>query len=359
MEVVLYEFPAYAQDIIMRLVRKDWIIHCFDLDNKYDVYNPAGYLKAAEFDGIEYTVRLDLNIYQYVLSAFRKSRKSDLHRDAIAFMVFSRFCNMVVDPTLAIYEKLNYLKQCPDELIHDLILFRRIDNSDMDGLAEFALGYSDVIVLPDLAPVDVEVLKIELTKHKRLKKWDTFYLFMLKMAELYHFDPSPNEEKFRKFLEWCHKDFIYSLVAICFAIRLMGCRSLEKLMKYKPTLTPRERKDALVNMTWDLFLVDKFFEDWVRKEKNREFIYASNDRPLREVLEMAISIQLNAGGGHLVDDLPPYLIKIINEIDIVARKTKGRSAVDATDFKGYRDRLINEVELLVLADEPLNDGLGD
>lgn len=359
MEEILYEFPAYAQEIITRLVRRDWIIHCFDLDNEYDIYNPAAYLKAAEFDGVAYTVRLDLNIYQYVLSAFRKNGKSDLHRDAIAFMVFSRFSNIVVDPTLAVYEKLNYLQQCPDEVIDDLNLFRRIDNSDMDGLAEFALGYSDAIELPDLAPVDVEALKLELTKHKRLKKWDTFYLFVLKTTELHHFDPSPNEEKVSKFLEWCHKDFIYSLVAICFAIRLMGCRSQEKLMKYKPTLTLRQKKGALVNMTWDLFLVDKFFEDWVRKEKNREFIYASNDRPLREVLEMAISIQLNAGGSHLVDDLPPDLIKKINEIDIMARRAKGRRAVDATDFKGYRDRLINEAELLVLADESLNDELGD
>jgi hypothetical protein len=140
METVFYEFPAYAQEIITRLIRKDWLVHCFDTENEYDIYNPAGYLKAAEFDGMEYTLRLDLNIYQYVLSAFRKSKKNDLHRDAIALMVFSRFSNIIVDPTLAIYEKLNYQKQCPDELIDDLVIFRRIDNSDMDDLAEFALG---------------------------------------------------------------------------------------------------------------------------------------------------------------------------------------------------------------------------
>jgi hypothetical protein len=152
------------------------------------------------------------------------------------------------------------------------------------ALFRASLGYSDAIELPDLAPFDLEALKTELTKYKRLKKWDTFYLFVLKITELCYFDPSPNEEKIRKFLEWCLKEFIYSLVAICFAIRLMGNRSLDKLMKYKPALTPRENRGAIINMTWDLFLVDKFFEDWVRKEEGREFIYASNDRPLREAL---------------------------------------------------------------------------
>jgi hypothetical protein len=74
---------------------------------------------------------------------------------------------------------------------------------------------------------------------------------------------------------------------------------------------------------------------------------------------MAISIQLNGGGSHLVNDLSPYLIKQINEIDIVARTTEGRTAVNATDFKGYRDRLIYEGELLVLADKPLQVGIDD
>jgi hypothetical protein len=116
MEEVLYEFPPYTQEIIERLVKTDWFIHSFDLDNEDDIYNPAGYLYNAEINDLQYTIHLDLNVYQYVLSAFKKNKINQLHRDAIALMVFGKFTNIIFDPTLAIYEKLNYLEQCPDEL---------------------------------------------------------------------------------------------------------------------------------------------------------------------------------------------------------------------------------------------------
>lgn len=292
MEEVLYEFPAYTQEIIEKLIKADWLLHSFDLDNEVCIYNPASYLYHAEFNGLEYTIHLDLNIYQYVLSTFKKNKKNELHRDSIALMVFGKFSNVIFDPTLAIYEKLNYLEQCPDEIIDDLHLFRKIADSDMDDLAELALGYTDDIQFPEVAPIDRDALKFELTKYKRLKKWDTFYLFVLKVTELYYFDKSPNEEKLDKFLKWSFSDFLYSLVATSFAIKLMGSRSLPKIMKYKPNFNVKEKKDALINMTWDLFLIDKFFENWVKKEKNKEFIYASNDKPLKEVLEIAVSIQI-------------------------------------------------------------------
>lgn len=256
MEEILYEFPNYTQEIIDRLIKKDWLIHSFDLDNENDIYNPARYLYNAEFGGLEYTIRLDLNIYQYVLSAFRKNKKNELHRDAIALMVFGKFTNVIIDPTLATYEKLNYLEQCPDEIVDELILFRKIDNSDMDGLAKFALGYTNDIHLPEIAPIVRERLKFELTKYRRLKKWDTFYLIALKVTELYCFDKSPNEEKLDKFFKWSFSDFIYSLVAISFVIRLMGRKSLQNLMKYKSSFSLKDKKDAIINMTWDLFLVD-------------------------------------------------------------------------------------------------------
>ena len=349
MEEVLYEFPDYSEEIIRKLLKADWFIHSFDLDNEVDIYNPAGYLYNAEFNNLQYTIHLDLNVYQYVLSAFKKSNKNILHRDAIALIIFGKFTNIIFDPTLAVYEKLNYLEQCPDELVDDLLLFRQIDNSSMDGLAEFSLGYTDNIRLPEVAPMDRDRLKSGLTEYRRLKKWDTFYLFILKVTELYHFDESTNEEKINKFLKWCFSDFLYSLVAISFVIKLLGKRELPKLMKYKGHLSVKKRKDALINMAWDLFLLDKFFEKWVGKEKNKEFIYASNDRPLKEVLEMAISIQLEGNANQLGGQLSSFLIKEINIVSGIMGKVEDRKIVNVTDFKYYRDGLINKIELIVLS----------
>ena len=349
MEKVSYEFPAYTQEIIGELIKADWLIHSFKLDNERDIYNPAGYLYHSEYHNLKYTIHLDSNIYQYVLSAFKKRNKNQLHRCAIGLMVFGKITNIVFDPTFAVYEKLNYLKQCPDEIIDDLLLFRKIDNSGIDNLASFALGDIDNIQLPKLVSTDRDALKSNLTKYRRLKKWDTFYLFVLKVTELYYLDSSSNEEKINKFIKWCFSEFLFSLVAIAFIIKLMGDRASPKLMKYKSNLSTEKKKDALINMTWDLFLIDKFFEKWIKKEQNEEFIYASNDKPLKEVLEIAISIQIKESANHLEDSLSQPLIEIINGIDKVMKNKNGRRIANVTDFAYHRNELINQYELIVLS----------
>lgn len=63
---------------------------------------------------------------------------------------------------------------------------------------------------------------------------------------------------------------------------------------------------------------------------------------------MAISIQIKGGCNHLGDHLSPFLINEINGIDNMMEKTKGRSIVDAKDFKSYRDKLIIQEELVVM-----------
>lgn len=349
MDEVIYQFPAYAQEIIDKIIKSDWLIHSLNIDNKNDIYNPAAYLYNEEFNGFDYTIHLDLNIYQYVISAFKKHKKNDLHRDAIALMVFGKFTNVLFDTTIAIYEKLNYLKQCPDEHVDDLYLFRCIDNSDMEGLAKFALGYTDNVQLKYIPPIEKETLKLNLTKYNRLKKWDTFYVFILKITELVYFDKSSNEEKIDKFFKWCFSEFIYSIVVISFVIKLFGKSNFPKLMKYKPNLTTSQKKNAIINMTWDLFLIDKFFEAWANKEHNKQFIYASNDKPLKSVLELAISIQTKGNGNHLKSDLTPNLIQEINSLEYAMKLTEGRKINDITDIKLYRDKLIKAFELTLLS----------
>lgn len=345
---VLYEFPAYAREIIESLIETDWLIHSFQLDDKKDIYNPAGYLYNAEFNGVEYTIHLDLNVYQYILSAYKKKKKKKIHRDAIALMVFGKFTNSIFDPTIAIYEKLNYLEQCPDEILDDLFLFKEIDNAEMDELAKFALGHTDDIKLPEVSSIERDTLKLELTKYRRLKKWDNFYLFVLKTTELYYFDDSPIEDKISKFLSWCFSDFLYSLVAISFVIKLMGKESSPKLMKYKASQNIEQKKSSLINMTWDLFLLDKYFENWIKKEENKEFVYASNDKPLKEVLEIAISIQIEGNTNHLHSFISPSLIDRINKIEGTINNRNDRKISNVSDFKNFRDELIKGIELSIV-----------
>lgn len=345
MEYVVYEFPGYAEQVIDLLLEENWLVHSFPLSDEADIFNPSAYLYSAEASGIEYTIHLDLNIYQYILSAFKKKKKKSLHRSAIALVVFAKFTNIKFDPTIAIYEKLNYRNQCPDELIDDLTLFRQIDNAEMDHLAEFALGFTDSIKLPGPACIDRSQLKAKLTEFRRLKKWDTLYALVLKLAELYFCEIGlSNEDKLETFWRWCHEEFLFSLVATCLAIKIFGKQPMPKLMKYAPKHSAEKNKKNIVNMTWDLFLLDKFFEGWVSKSDDQEFIYASNDKPLQEVLKTAINIQNEGAEVDLTKDLSPSLItSFTTTFDQVASE-HGRRILSVTDFQSFRDGVIMNYE---------------
>ncbi|PCC14031.1 hypothetical protein [Pseudoalteromonas sp. JB197] len=345
---MIYQFPSYTKQIIELLSKQDWFIHSFPLNKKEEIYNPAGFLHNFKKQHTEYTIHLDLNIYQYVLNAFKKSKNNNLHRSAIALVVFAKLTNVKFDPTIAIYEKLNYKNQCPDELIDDLILFRQIDNADIDLLALFSLGHTNNIELPYPEELERLQLKAQLTKYQKLKKWDTLYVFVLKITELYFCENSlSNESKLESFWCWCHEEFLFSLVATCFAIKLFGMQSIPKLMKYSPKLTAEENKKHLTNMTWDLFLLDKFFEKWVNKTEQEQFIYASNDKPLKEVLKIAIEVQNNDKKVDLSKDLSGPLI---NSFLITLEKImtqQGRRISIVTDFKSFRDDIIDDYECLL------------
>lgn len=350
MEHVYYQFPACAGEIIDRVRAMDWFIHSFAIDDGDDIYNPAAYLYNAEYFGRSYTVYLDLNIYQYAINAFKKNEIKDLHRNAIALMVFGKFTNILFDPTLAIYEKVNYSPKCPDEITSDLELFRKIDNAEMDKLAMFALGKENDIVLPDSRFVDHDKLKIELTKYRRLKKWDSLYLFVLKITTIYQDHTLNQEDKLLEFIDWCHKEFGYSLVALSFLMALVGKQPTPKLMKYNASANSIKKKKSLWNMTWDLFILDKFFEYWVKKPSANEFIYASNDGPLKRVLELAISIQVNESCNNLSSFIPDAVIEQINKIQgiIDEQNDHSRKLFCAPDFQKYRSSLITQYEEILL-----------
>ncbi|BBG88175.1 MULTISPECIES: hypothetical protein [Aeromonas] len=351
MALVVYQLPFYAGNIIDKMIENDWFVHSFTLGNVRDIYNPSAYLYNLEFNNVEYTIHLDLNIYQYVLNAVKKDKKQPLHRNAIALMVFAKFTNIILDPTIAIYEKLNYRNQCPDELIDDLILFRQIDNADMDVLAQFALGNTDTIELPEPRSLERSHLKYRLVEYQRLKKWDTIYLLVLKVTELFYYrKDTTGEEKLKYFWQWCHHDFLFSLVVTCFAIKLFGKKPIPKLMKYTPEQSAKINKQGLINMTWDLFLLDKFFEHWQKKPSNKEFLYASNDKPLQEVLKIAIEIQKKGHNIYLRDlssELNSYFTSTFKKI----MTQEGRRITSVTDFKSFRDDMISNYETILLINE--------
>lgn len=56
------------------------------------------------------------------------------------------------------------------------ILFRQIDNADMDVLAQFALGNTDTIELPEPRSLERSHLKYRLVEYQRLRS-GTQYIY--------------------------------------------------------------------------------------------------------------------------------------------------------------------------------------
>lgn len=339
--------PSYIEPIIKRLIELDWLVHCLQISSDVDLYNPANFLYQNRLNGIEYRIILDVNIYQYMLSAFKKNGKKQEHRDAIALIVFCQITNILIDPTIAIYEKVNYKLDFSEEVLDDLILLRNLDNADNEALALFALGHSNDLPIPDASHIDRGYFRTELGRYRRLKTWDNLYAALLKIIDLHINDKSPAQEKFEKFLDWCHFDFINSAAATSFALGLFFFTL--PLMKYKPSSNPDEKKRALFNMGWDLYLIHQFFSKWTRDDDNVETLYASNDKPLKAVLRLAINLQLDPGGSFLKGALPTATISILSKVDQRMRESEGRKVhKEMDDFIGFRASLIANLEQKLL-----------
>jgi hypothetical protein len=69
MHQVPYLVPWYLDEVVERLVKRNWLVHSFDIE---DLYNPAAYLRNAEFDNTKYILSLDLNVYQFILNIKKK-----------------------------------------------------------------------------------------------------------------------------------------------------------------------------------------------------------------------------------------------------------------------------------------------
>ena len=135
----LYTYPSYLEDIIESLMRRDWLVHNFDNVDTSGVYNFANYLYNKQVDGITYTIYLDLNIYQFILNAFKKSEPKQEFRDAIGLVIFCQIAEIELEPAYAIYEKINYRNddKILTEVISDLELFHRINNISNSSIVEY------------------------------------------------------------------------------------------------------------------------------------------------------------------------------------------------------------------------------
>lgn len=296
---ILVTEPDYFSEVESRLNKTDWLVHNFQLDDEEGAFSPAAYLYNIYFNGVEYRASVDLNIFQYVVNCVKKSNPHEFHRDACAMLLFCRMSEISIEPSLAVNERIDYGNGNLDEALHELGLFYALDNADPILLADYMLGNSSNL---DVNPfkIDKEGLAKRLTQHQRLEEWDSIYVCVLALVQIYYDPGIEPTHRMTHYVDWMIRDFRLSQPCLVFAARFFGHTPRGGMMKFKPRSSPRKKLAQLRNMTWDLFQINHYFRNWTAPEKQWEELLFTQDRALRESLRLAIRLQY-------LDDLDPLL----------------------------------------------------
>ncbi|MBC3927829.1 hypothetical protein [Undibacterium sp. CY21W] len=342
----LYLFSPRIEHIVRRLKERKWIIHNFNCDD-VDLYNPANYLYNKDASDTEYNLILDANIFQFSINATKNKQRNDYQRDAIALIAFCQIAGIEIDPTYAIYEKAFHSLDDAKEAALNLSIFHKINNSSNDDLANFALGHTDHINLNHKIITNEDSIVEKITRYKKLKTWDSLYLMCLKLADIKFNDEARGEKKIKKFVDWCIFDFRFSIVALVFSIIYFGRNPQKKMMKFSPNDPLDVRRQAISNMTWDMYNASQYFEKW-REDQHAEYMFASDDKAFGFVLTAAVNIQNSNGDfnffrGQISDDVIIYLNKLNS-----FQKMPTRSYKSAQWNGEYRKSLITELENKIL-----------
>ena len=174
MDEVFYLIPTETQLIIERLLFRDWIVHNFHLRDSQSFYSPYDILYNVDVKDVSYTVYLDTNIYHFLLNSYKK-KPTEITRDAVSLLIFCQLCKIQIDPTYAVYEKINYTNHRAPEAIKDLNLFHKINNSETNSLIAYAIRDAEGYPLGYHPGVEIDVMEKALTKYSRLTEWDSMY----------------------------------------------------------------------------------------------------------------------------------------------------------------------------------------
>ncbi|MCG9736565.1 hypothetical protein L1D32_00070 [Shewanella insulae] len=342
----LYTYPSYLEDIIESLMERNWLVHNFDNVDDSEIYNFASYLYNKQVNAVTYTIYLDLNIYQFILNAFKKSQPKQEFRDAIALVVFCQFAEIELDPTYAVYEKINYRDddQVLNEIVSDLELFHRINNINNSSMVEFALGRIDTIVPATTYVMNSNVTKQNLTRYRRLREWDSLYLIVVYVIYISQ-QPNFNRlDKLTKVVEWMITEFRLSLVGITFAAIYFSEKPMKRMMKYKVSDDPCSKQRSAFNMTWDLYNLNRYFRMWTERVPEQEGIFASGDKVFNAVLRKSIKVQQSSCMDCFKDFLPHDVVSYLEKITLHPSENFNR-VYDSPDWSpSYRDELIRKYE---------------
>ena len=340
--------PEYYPKIVEAIRAADWLVHNFTAED-VDIYNAVDYQHHRQFEGIKYQVILDMNFLQYLLNLVKRQESNDLSRTAAAYLTFFQIADIQLDPTYAIYEKINYTDDRADEAIFNLEQFRGINNHSLDELAAYALGYKKRLEIVPVVSSNRDELKNSLLKYRRLTDWDSLYLCVLSITFIAVDNSIAWPNKLVSFVRWCITEFRFSLAALVYAAALFGRAPAKKMMKYKAKDTILSKSAALRNMTWDLYYIDRYMKSWVGKDNHTENFMLTADSGLKLTMQLAVKCQIADG----LEPLRPHLAKEFDKIEeVYATRLSVPRAFKSEEWNHeYREKLVSKYESQLIKPE--------
>ncbi len=336
---------GYYPEIVQVVRSADWLVHNFSSES-VDIYNAVNYQHNRQIKGIKYQVVFDMNFLQYLLNMVKRPEANELSRIAAAYLTFFQISDVQLDPTIAIYEKINYSSDHAEEAISNLEQFRGIDNHSPDELAAYALGYEQQLRIEPIASEDREKLREALLQYRRLTDWDSLYLCILAITDISINTSISRPKKPLAFVEWCITEFRFSLAALVYAAALFGRAPARRMMKFKVKEQERKKRAALRNMTWDLYYIDRYMKSWVSNDDRTENLMLTADGGLKLTMQLAVECQIAEG----LEPLRPHLGNELQGIeDAYANRNSVKRDYNSEEWSyDYRKSLITKYESKLL-----------
>ncbi len=280
--------PEDLEEVIDILRSKQWLLSAFDVSDDL-LYNPANFIFFRKTEGIDYRLILDRNIFDYIVSSYRKPSEES-HRAAIALVVFCQISDIHIDASMALHENLKIPGSSLNESLEELDFFYRVDDSPyIETLIQYAIGAKSSYEINSEMQKSKKLDEISdwYDKYEKLKGWDSLYLIMLKIVDIY-LSKHKTKVKLRLLLEWMYKEFRFSIVASYYALILFSSKRPKRMMKYKETASLDIRKKQISNMTWDLFVCDYYIKQLKENQQDVEILFATADKALKELVSFFV-----------------------------------------------------------------------
>lgn len=334
----------YYKYLYPRLLKRNWI-RCFCKANQSELLNPVNYHANTD---LKFTMLADRNIYKYIIEA-EFNLESELHRDAIGLAALCRLSNINLDPHHSLYEGYDFKLANLEQSISEMETYDSIVLSEPDELLNFSIYSTSYIKKNYDKFTDYDYLRQYLVSYETIVNWKSLYLLNLKLIE--SISKYGEQKSFEKFIHWMHNNFRYSLVLVIYSSILLSGNRMKNMYKFKIKSSSSEKRKQVQNMTWDLYILDTYFQSQRDNEKNNNQVYlASNDNVVAKVAEIAKEIQFSGSFEPLNQISGGFTKKNKNFLEKLNREDSSRSYNQPDweiNFETLRNQEISNLEKII------------